>query len=395
MPYKYKYIFVYALICVIFSLNHVIAIGAAEPFIDDPIVVLFDEGHGQYFDRSLYSQAISDLQVSKSMKVVFNTGKINSTSLEGIDIFVATNPQLEYTREESKFVSRFLNEGKGLLLLANPLNEDNETLNGRGDIINDFIGYLESGFLLGKFWEFYKVVEDIRPADIVVNEFTNAGEPYYLHLDVNSSSHEILSIDKNITSIVTHTCSIEDAAFPVLTASTEASTRSISGEPGSTTLIDGKLLLMGTTGPEIETGAQVIVGGSSIMFSDLEGPFENYSWYESENNSYFWWNIFDWLAATSPETPTHPPLPPEVLLQIFLLIVGVSSLFLLGGTLSYSIGSGRKISLVKSGQAEIPIRKTVDIDTEPSTVQSGPTSKESRRDRRLKQIKKHQRQRKR
>ncbi|MHA2202584.1 MAG: hypothetical protein ACW991_02735 [Candidatus Hodarchaeales archaeon] len=396
MPLKSKYIVIYALLCIIFSLNNVFIVGAADPIIDDPIVILFDEGHGQYYNRSLYTQAISDLKVNKSMKIVYNTGKINSTSFEGIDIFVSTNPQIRITREESKYVNRFVSEGKSMLLLSNPLDEDNEALNGRGDIFNEFLGYLEFGYLMGKYWSYYKFIEDIRPADIVINEFSNAGDPTYLHLNLNSSSHEILSIDKNITSIVTYTCSLEDASQPVLAASSEAYTRTISGEPGSTTLIDGKLILMGTSGDDLETNARIVVGGSSIMFSDLNGPFDNYSWYESENNSWLWWNTFDWLAAANPEAPTSPPIPPDVLLQIFLILIAVSIIFLVVGSLIYSIGSGRKISLVKSGQeVESPTLKSTDEAKESSTAQPAPSSKDSRRDRRLRQIKKHQRQRRR
>lgn len=372
-----------------------VAVGAAAPIIEDPIVVLFDEGHGQYYNRSLYSKAISDLNITKSMKVVFNTGELNSTSFEGIDIFVSTNPQIRITREESKYVNRFLTEGRAMLLLTDPLDEDNETLNGRGDVFNEFLGYLEFGYLMGKFWTYYKFVEDIRPADIVINEFSNAGDTRYLHLNLNSSSHEILSIDKNITSVVTYTCSISDASQPVLAASSEAYSTTISGEPGGdTATTNGKLYLMGTTGDALETGARIVVGGSSIMFSDLYDPILGSSWYESENNSYLWWNIFDWLAVANPETTPSPPIHPEVLLQIFLLLIGVSIIFLLGGSLFYSIGSGRKISLVKSGEeVETPIQISAEEAKELITVQPGPSSKESRRDRRLRQIKKHQRQR--
>jgi hypothetical protein len=397
VPLKFKYIIVYTLICVIFSLNQVIALEAADPVLENPIVILFDEGHGQHYNRSLYNQALSDLIINKSMKVVFNTGSFNSTSFEGIDILVATNPAMRITREESKYVNRFISKGKSMFLLSNPLDEDNATLNGRGDAFNEFLGYLENGFLLGTYWSYYKYVEDIRPTDVVINEFSNAGDSKYLQLKLNSSTHEILSIGKNITSIVTYSCSISVASAPVLVASSEAYSRTILGEAGGdTTQTDGKLYLMGTSGDKLESGARVIIGGSSIMFSDVFDPILESTWYESENNSYLWWNIFDWLAAANPETPTSPGIPPEVLFQLFLLLVVISVVLLLGGSLTYFIGSGRKISLVKSGQeAEIPVQASTSEVKEPSTIQPSSSSKESRRDRRLQQIKKHQRKRKR
>lgn len=370
-----------------------VAVGVADPIIDDPIVVLFDEGHGQFYNRSLYSKAISDLRISKSMKVVFNNGAINSTSFEGVDIFVSTNPQVAFSFAESKYTNRFISRGKAIFLLANPLDEDNETLNGRGNIFNDFIGSLKLGFIMGNFWT-YKEGVDSNQANIVFNDFSNAGDPAYLHLELNRSSHEILNIDKNITSVVTYTCSIEEpsqALQKVMIAPPEAYTKTISGEfrPDPS-----DILLMSSAEDDLDTGARIVLGGSSIMFSDSYDPILQSSWYESENNSYLWLNIFEWLAAANPETQTSPSILPEVLLQVFLLFVGVSIIFLVGGSLTYSIGSGRKISLIKSGQeVETPTTVVVDKDIEPSIVQPGTSSKESRRDRRLRQIKKHQRQR--
>jgi hypothetical protein len=182
-----------------------------------------------------------------------------------------------------------------------------------------------------------------------------------------------------------------------LAASSEAYSRTISGEPGGdTTQTEGKFYLMGTSSEALESGARIIVGGSSIMFSDIFDPILESTWYQTENNSYLWGNIFDWLAAANPETPTSPIITQEVLFQIFLLLAVISVISLLGGSLSYSIGSGRKISLIKSGQeVKIAVQESAKEVKEPSSVQQTPSSKESRRDRRLRQIKKHQRKRRR
>lgn len=396
MSLKRKYVLVYTLVCILFSLNQVVAIGTANSITDNPIVILFDEGHGQHYNHSLYSQALADLTINKSMKVVFNTGELNNTSFEGVDIFVSTNPGTKITLEESRYLNRFISTGKAMFLLANPLNEDNQSLTGRGDIINEFLNYLDFGYIMGKFWSYSGDAEDFNPADTIINEFSNAGDPKYLHLKLNSSSHEILSIDKNVTSIVTYSCSIEEASAPILAASSEAYSRTISGEiGGDTTQTDGKLYLMGTTGEELDSGARIVIGGSSIMFSDVFDPILESTWYQSENNSLLWWNIFDWLGEVNPEDPTSPPIPPEIMFPIILLVAVSSAIFLLGGSLSYSIGSGRKISLVKSGQeVEAPVQMSADEIAEPSADQPSLSAKESKRDRRLRQIKKHQRKRK-
>lgn len=369
------------------------AFGIADQAIDDPIVVLFDEGHGQFFNRSLYSQAISDL-ISKEIEVVFNTGKINNTSFEGVDIFISTNPQVRYTRDESIYVNRFITQGNAIFLLANPLNEDNETLTGRGDIFNEFLGYLENGFLMGKFWTYYKVVDDITPSNVVLNEFSNIGASNYLHLKPNTSNHAILNINKNVTSIITYTCSLEDASQNILVATPEAVAKTISGEFSETGGLTTDIILFGSSGDDLKTGARVLLSGSSLMFSDLKGPIENYSWYESENNSLLWLNSIEWLAATKSE-----PLPPytiseQDLIQMLIFLGGFAIIFFLCGSIAYLIGSGRKILIIKSEQSILdePVSQAAADQTgEPLPAQS----KESRRDRRLRQIKKGQRGRRR
>ena len=393
MSLRSKQIFLYIIICVIFSTHNVLAIGVGDPAREDPVVVLFDEGHGQFFNRSLYSQAISDLIKNKSMKIVFNRGELNNTSFEGVDIFVSTNPQLFYSVEEGFHINRFLTQGNSMFLMANPLNEDNETLTGRGDIFNAFLEGLEFVFFMGNFWADTIYIGDHKPADVVYNEFVNAGTSEYLHLTLNSTGHEILSISKNITSIVTYSCSLESAIEKVILGSPEAYAEKISGEIH---LFSTEIILLGASSPEIETGAKVLLGGSSIMFSDLYDPVLNSSWYESENNSLLWLNIFDWLAEVSPET-----LPPSFLSEqisfIILTLVVASIIFLLVGVLFFLVGSGQKISIAKSGEeivAQPELQTSADKAISPSSVQPSPPSKKSRRDRRLRQIKKHHRRKK-
>lgn len=368
-----------------------LVVGADDPTIEDQVIVLFDEGHGQFFDHSLYSQAISDLTINRSMKVVFNRGILNKTSFEGVDIYVSTNPHESYLDAESFYINKFITQGKAMFLIANPLDEDNETLNGRGHIINNFLEQLEFGWQLGKFYTNTRYIDSYLPSDVVYNEFDNGGGSKYLHIELNSSDHKILSIDKNITSIVTYSCSIETANEEVILATPEAYAKTIFGEISSDS---SNIILFGSSGEELEIGARILLGGSSFMFSDLYDPVLNSSWYESENNSLLWLNIFDWLAEASPETPPPFTISEQVLFIGLGLLAVMAILFLLGGSLSFLVGSGRKILIVKSGEekaAEPKPQISVDKDRKPSSVKPSPPSKESRRDRRLRQIKKHNR----
>ncbi len=407
MSVKSKHIILYAIICIIFSLNNVLTVGADDSALENPIIVLFDEGHGQFFNHSIYRQAISDLIVNKSMKIVFNNGEINSTSFEGIDIFVSTNPQKYFLEAEQHYINKYLSQGKGMMLLANPLDEDNKTLNGRGDILNDLLLSLEYSWEMGEFWVYTENVTNYLPTDVIHNEFSNVGNSKYLILDLNCTDHNILSIGKNITSIVTSTCSVieTDKSDPnkdekVIVAPPEAVAKTISGKISSGSSDIVLFRASGEAMQELERywdDTRVLLGGSSIMFSDLipEGrPFGNSSWYNSKNNSLLWLNIFDWLAEAGSETPSPSVVPEQILFFIIIFIVVMAIFFLLGGSLLFFIGSGRKILIVKSGEEIVAAPKSADKAIEPSSIESSPPSKESRRDRRLKQIKKHHRRRK-
>ncbi|UCG90128.1 MAG: hypothetical protein JSU57_06645 [Candidatus Heimdallarchaeota archaeon] len=394
MSVKPKHIIFYMIICIIFSLNSVLTVGADSPTEEETIVVLFDEGHGQFFNYSIYSQAISDLIINKSMKVVFNKGEINRTSFEGVDIFISTNPQKSFSEGELHYVNKFLTQGNAIMLLGNPLDEDNITLNGRGDILNDFLYPLEFSFQMGLFWT-QKIDDDYKPTDVIHNEFSNVGNnSKYLLLELNSSDHNILSINNNISSIVTSSGSVdltEETAVvdPVIVAPPEAVAMTTSGEISSGS---SDIVLFGASG-DLEIDARVLLGGSSIMFSDLIGPFGNSTWYNSEDNSLLWLNIFDWLAEAGPQTSSPSFISEQDLFFVIILIIVIAIFFLLGGSIFFLIGSGREILIIKSGEEMVATPKSTDKTIEPSPVQSSPSSKESRRDRRLKQIKKHHRRR--
>jgi hypothetical protein len=391
VPKKSKQIIFYTILCMIFSLNNVLVVGADGSTIENQIVVLFDEGHGQFFDHSLYSQAISDLIINKSMKVVFNRGILNKTSFEGVDIFVSTNPQESYSYAETFRINKFITQGKAMFLIADPLDEDNENINGRGHILNDLLDQLEYSHLLGKFWANTREIDSYFPGDVVHNEFDSEGISEYLQIELNSSDHKILSIDKNITSIVTYSCSIETANEEVIIAPPEAYAKTVFGEISSGS---SNIILFGSPGDELEIGARILLGGSSFMFSDLYEDALNSTWYESKNNSLLWLNIFDWLAEVSPETPPPYTISEQFLITTLGLLAGIAILFSLGGSLFFLVGSGRKILIVKSGEENVAKPKpqiSVDKDGKPSSVKPSPPSKESRRDRRLRQIQKNHR----
>jgi hypothetical protein len=389
---KFKQIIFYMIFLILISLNTISGSGADAAPVEDPVVILFDEAHGQFFNRSVYSKALTDLEnlEEKDMEIVYNTDDFNRTTLQGVDILICTNPSDWYTADERHYLGEFLKEGKSLFLLANPLNEENETLLGRGDILNDLIEIYEIE-LLDRYWTNSNDVGDLKNPDVVLNEFSNAGISEYLTIDINSSSHEILSNIHNITSIVTYSCSIGSSRMSVITASPESHAKTVKDEIYTN---PSGIILFGTPG-ELEVGAKILMGGSSIMFSDLNDPILGTSWYESENNSELWLNCIEWLAETNPDT-----IPPDIFLDqvlfVTVTITVVSGILLLAGIIFFTIGSGREYTSVKTVDT-VPTKvekkkKRKKTDELREDIKPETTPQLSKRDRRLKQIKQVQKQ---
>jgi hypothetical protein len=381
-------------LCLAISLNLTLGASFANQTIENPVIVFFDEAHGQYFNHSLYSKALSDL-TRNGMEIIINNDTIDRTTLDGVDIFVSTNPKNSFTFEERHYISEYLKQGKSMFLLANPLNEENDSLNGRGFIFNDFInvaapniGLTES---ISNFW--VDSEDSSTTTDVVKNEFSNAGIPSYLLLNINSSDHDILSIDQNVTSIITYTCSIRDAMESIILASPEAYTKT-AHNPIHTYASD--ITLIGSIGP-LDNGARILLSGSSLMFSDLNDSIVHSSWYESENNSILWNNIFKWLADTEAADISPSFSPIQTLLILFVMII-IATIFLSAGGMFYSIGSGQKVEIIKTGEPIVPESEGKPLKPEkvekPTITSTKAPSRATKRERRLQQIRKHSKKKK-
>ncbi|MHA1978318.1 MAG: hypothetical protein ACW98I_15540 [Candidatus Hodarchaeales archaeon] len=350
---------------------------------EDPTIILFDEGHGQFFNRTLYNQAITDIE-DLGMKVVFNTQEFNASTLEGIDILIITDPQESITFRERNYIRDYLLEEKSMLLLANPLVETNATLDGHGDYLNYILNEQEFG-ILARFWTQIDSVDLRKPTDVVKNDFSNAGKPEYLILDINTTDHEIFSESENVSTVITSSCSIQDAREELIVGSTEAYADPPSGDPHSFSTNIGLFVLAGRAE---NFDVRVAMGGSSIMFSDIEDSYLGSSWYEAEDNAKLWRNTIKWLSAEIQEE--NIPKPKDDLYIPFLLgITALAIIFVVGGIFLFMIGSGQQVN----------VSKVKVITKEEVTKEKGPkksddetktgTSKHTKRDRRLQQIKKH------
>ncbi|MCK5342303.1 MAG: hypothetical protein KAR20_02800, partial [Candidatus Heimdallarchaeota archaeon] len=115
MSVSIKRILFCSLLCFLVSLNFVVGANSVVFDEENPVIILFDEAHGQFFNRTLYSQALADL-AELEMQVVFNSQAFNETTFEGVDIFIITDPQESITFRERIHVRDYLLEEKSMLL---------------------------------------------------------------------------------------------------------------------------------------------------------------------------------------------------------------------------------------------------------------------------------------
>ncbi|WP_455139979.1 hypothetical protein [Candidatus Hodarchaeum mangrovi] len=376
MSTKIKYIVFYIFLFLMFIGSAIINVSANNSIEEREIIVLFDEAHKQFFNRSYYRTAISDIN-SSDVHVIFNSQRINKTTFDGVDIFVSTNPGLSFTSTERYYISEFLKRGKSLLFLSNPLVEENSTLNGRGDLFNDVLSDPELE-TVSRFWTRTEDLTSFKRPDVVENEFVNAGKRNFLVISINSSDHEILyENNNNISSIITYTCSLRNSRENIIRAPSQAYAKTVFDEIHS---YASNIVIFGTSG-ESDYGAHILLGGSSIMFSDLNDTSLEKTWYQSADNSLLWKNIFSWLAEVTVEAELPLVSTEQVILAIAVLF-GAAILLTAFGSIFYTIGSGRKTKIIKVEQV---LSKTPIIEEKESPELTG-AEKVSKRKRRFQQM---------
>jgi hypothetical protein len=366
-------------------LNLIVGVHGVKSADTKPVVILFDEGHGQFFNRSLYSQALDDIK-EMGMEVIFNHNEFNRSTFEGIDVFISTNPSSSFDFEERIHITEFLETGKGMFLLANPLIEENSSLNGQGYIHNYILEDVEG--VLARFWTGSRDEMTHELDDVVKNDRENLGKAEYIELEVNNTDFPIFTEYENISSVITYSCTIENARDDLIVGSTEtyAETPLKKAHEFATEVV---IFVKGGRFGDID--ARIILSGSSIMFSDLKDPLlgENTSWYESADNSILWKNTILYLAEASSEGLTPPPDSSN-----YPLFLGVATLIastmLIGGVVFYSVGSGQKApTVIKEEYIKLkPPKKEKDVSEDQISVKKKPQPKLSKRERRMKQLQK-------
>jgi hypothetical protein len=297
-------------------------------------VIMYDEYHGQFFDRELMSTALSSLdelviynneteeRVDIKIKLVYNNEtEFNSTNLQGVDLLIMANPGFEeednLLPSERLAILDFMELGGSLFALCNPLSY-NENVTGNPVAINALLNERDSALTTARIR-----TSAITNSTVLVDDFFHAYENNtFLSLKNYESEHTIFEQEVEISNLTVYSASIElgnelrEEAIGRTLETTYSIDESyhIFRDPATGFLT---WLLAQTMGD-----SRFVISGSTIMFSDFE-IVKDEKWIDQEQNLDLWKNTLLWLLKYTP----HPELPTLPLLPFWsyaLIVVGVS-----------------------------------------------------------------------
>jgi hypothetical protein len=188
-----------------------------------------------------------------------------------------------------------------------------------------------------------------------------------------------------MSTIVTWSCSIENQRNELIVGSTEAYADPPIGDPHA---FSESIAIFAVSGTASTFDARIAMGGSTIMFGDIEDPYLESSWYEAEDNSKLWRNLINWLSAESQEEDAQKP-PSDLYLPFLLGMTTLAIIFLVGGVTVFMVGSGRQVSVLKVKVATEDKDTKGKIEKTPKVKSKKGPSKQTKRERRIQQIQKH------
>lgn len=324
-----------ALLLIFLSISLFSTVSNAQSNSSSTRVIAIDEGHGQFINSTLLTGAISYL-TDQGFKVIELNSSISLQNLNGVDLLLIPNPSRTATFTDNEFysISKWMSNqnDRGMMLLSNPLDTQNSSLNGAGNVLNTIMAsnYFKAGqqFLL----------TGSSPAnDVVVERYQNSSvaSPKLL-IDVNSSVALPGNFSKQIETTST-ALSINNESQTIVYAGYGAF--SLSSEQ-TYSFQDTNLKLF--AGFNYKSG-RVVLGGSTTMFSDLNNPYEsNKTWINSAYNKEFLNSIINWAINVQTLTISKE-VSSDFFISLMLSIGAIGAVLVVIGTFLYSTGKDMKI----------------------------------------------------
>lgn len=347
-----KHSLVFILICLLSLASiHPILSATEESPIEKKIldyVILYDEFHGQFFNRTLMKTAleslsnitIQDPEVEIRIKVLFqNETSFNSTNLQGVDLLIISNPGIEEGNElssaEREAILDYVELGGSLFLLCNPLTL-NENITGHTATLNNLLSERSNRLTSARF----SSSPDQTHSQVIIDDFNSTyGNDSFITLNEYNITKNILTqqIDyfwqeveiDNVTIYSTPITlgnerpdddndNVELAKTPFTSYSVDYDYK-IFRDPGNGFLT---WLLSKDLG-----NSRLVLSGSTIMFSDYE-IIDNSTWIEQNQNLDLWNNLILWLLEYTPHPVRNPPA--IWVFENYALVVAAFSLVIFG-----------------------------------------------------------------
>ncbi len=313
-------------------------------------VIMFDESHGQYFNRTLMTTAIDSINELSSytdddisVEILYQTeSDFNSTNLQGVDLLIFTNPGFEeednLSPAEIEALLDYVELGGSLFLLCNPLTHD-DNITGHPTSINDLLAGREDRLTSAR----VRATANVSNADVILDDFQGIyGNDSFVSLDLTdiNANYTIYKQEElvNSTTIYSSPLILGNEEPIVSVGRTPITSYTVNDEYNMfRDLVHGFLTWLIA---KVYSDSRMILSGSTIMFSDLEIA-DGTKWVEQSDNLVLWKNIVLWLLRYTPHLERAPPR--IWLFRNYALIVVVFSIVVFSSAfLMYQIKKKRK-----------------------------------------------------
>jgi hypothetical protein len=380
----------FSLLMIVLTLQTLLTSGVVSGIeTEDPIIILFDEGHGQVFNSTVYTAAISNITGNESFEFYTTSSLLSEATLTGVDVLIITNvgQEASFTTEERYAIGKWLEQGKkGLFLLNNAYDENNETLSSNADKMNALLQDTDLAEGLGNLNPSTDLT--IRQDRVYRLEGVNQIEEFTI--DTSLENKTLLNLENSKVNSIYYEGSTVTGGLRVIQAGYSAFTIDSNGNYG---LQNQNPTVMGSAVTSDQPDQnRIFLSGSSIIFSD-ELTDQGKSWYESSDNAILWNNIVKWLTFTEVPIEEVPDTPVEAYL-VLPAMLAIAVIFMLIGWNYYKKGTLEESQKVR-GLEKISTDDAREKDSEEETEVTKKSKKEADKQRqrlqqRLKSTKKTQ-----
>lgn len=292
-------------------------------------VILFDESHGQVFNRTFMDAALSSLtnitiedpDTELVIELLFQVeSRFNSTNLQGVDLLIFTNPGLgeddSLDQTEKDAILDYMELGGSLFLLCNPLTQQ-DNITGHpttmNELLNERDNWLTSArFMFGANQSLSRVIVDDfnstygNATHVTFNEYNSTKTIFNENIDFFWQETKINNVTIYSDSISLGNERLEDELLEKIVQVGKTPITSYAINEEYDIFRDPTNGFLTWLFAKKTRGTRLVMSGSTIMFSDLE-IVENSTWIEQNQNLELWNNLILWLLEYTPHLERDPP----------------------------------------------------------------------------------------